>query len=111
MELFAGVFVADLAVSREWYERLLGAPPAFFPHDDEVVWTLDGFRHLYLLRDPARAGHGLVTVFLTEPGALDDRVAGIVGRGIEPARRETYDHGVRKVTFHDPDGSEIAFGG
>jgi hypothetical protein len=29
---------------------------------------------------------------------------------VEPARRETYPNGVRKVAYVDPDGSEIAFG-
>jgi len=26
-------------------------------------------------------------------------------------KRETYSNGVRKVTYHDPDGNEIGFGG
>ena len=30
---------------------------------------------------------------------------------LEPALRETYDNGVRKVTFRDEDGNEIGFGG
>jgi hypothetical protein len=42
---------------------------------------------------------------------LDTVVDGIVARGIEPTKRETYGNGVRKVTFHDPDGNEIGFGG
>jgi hypothetical protein len=42
---------------------------------------------------------------------LDAVVDGIAARGIEPATRETYGNGVRKVTFHDPDGNEIGFGG
>ena len=41
---------------------------------------------------------------------LDVRVAGIAGRGIEPASEETYDNGVRKVLYRDPDGNEIGFG-
>lgn len=36
---------------------------------------------------------------------------GIVARGIEPTKRETYDNGARKITFLDPDGNEIGFGG
>ncbi|HCT78591.1 MAG TPA: glyoxalase, partial [Micromonosporaceae bacterium] len=32
-------------------------------------------------------------------------------RGLEPAERETYDNGVRKATFRDPDGNEIGLGG
>jgi hypothetical protein len=42
---------------------------------------------------------------------LDARVDGIAARGIEPAERETYDNGVRKVTYRDPAGNEIGFGG
>jgi hypothetical protein len=30
---------------------------------------------------------------------------------VEPALRETYGNGVRKVTFRDEDGNEIGFGG
>lgn len=30
---------------------------------------------------------------------------------MEPARRETYDNGVRTVTDRNPDGNETGFGG
>ncbi|WP_405866326.1 hypothetical protein [Streptomyces sp. NBC_00005] len=42
---------------------------------------------------------------------LDARVAGIADRGLEPTSSETYANGVRKVTYHDPDGNEFGFGG
>jgi hypothetical protein len=42
---------------------------------------------------------------------LDDRVAEIAGRGIEPAKRERYDNGVTKVIYRDAEGNEISFGG
>ena len=42
---------------------------------------------------------------------LEDRVAKIAGRGIEPAKRETYDSGATKVLYRDGDGNEISFGG
>ncbi|MPZ54676.1 MAG: VOC family protein, partial [Acidimicrobiia bacterium] len=48
------------------------------------------------------------TLFVSD---LDTIVDEIVGRGLQPTKRETYDDGVRKVTFHDPDGNEIGFGG
>ena len=38
-------------------------------------------------------------------------LAGVRSRGIEPALEETYDNGVRKATFRDPDGNEFGFGG
>jgi catechol 2,3-dioxygenase-like lactoylglutathione lyase family enzyme len=108
VELFAGMPVSDLARAQEFYERLLGAAPAFFPNDREAVWTLRDHRHVYLLRDPERAGGGLVTLIVDD---LEGRVAGIAERGIEPAIDETYDNGVRKVTYRDPDGNEVGFGG
>lgn len=38
-------------------------------------------------------------------------VAAIAERGIRPAKRETYDNGVRKILYVDPDGNEVGFGG
>ena len=108
MDLFAGFPVSDLARAQDFYERLLGAEPAFFPNDREAVWTLEEHRHVYVLLDPERAGGGLVTLIVED---LSVRVEAIAGRGIAPARDETYDNGVRKVTYRDPDGNELGFGG
>ena len=108
VDLFAGIPVNDFAAAQSWYERLLGAPPSFFPHDSEAVWGLDDHRWLYIVRRPERAGNALVTVMVDD---LDDRVAQIAGRGIEPTTEEVYEGGTRKVLYHDPDGNEIGFGG
>jgi hypothetical protein len=35
----------------------------------------------------------------------------LAGRGIDPAEQEIYSNAVRKVTYRDPDGNEIGFGG
>jgi hypothetical protein len=72
------------------------------------VWTVDDDRHVYILEDPARAGGGLITLFVDD---LDAVVAQIASRGLEPTERETYSNGVRKVTYRDDDGNEIGFGG
>jgi catechol 2,3-dioxygenase-like lactoylglutathione lyase family enzyme len=108
VELFAGLPVADLAGALDWYERLLGAPPAFRPNDVEAVWEVGEHRYVYVELRPEHAGHSMHTLFVDD---LEERVAAIGGRGIEPAERETYDNGVRKVTYRDPDGNEIGFGG
>jgi hypothetical protein len=42
---------------------------------------------------------------------LDALVAQIADRGLEPAKRETYPNGVRKITYRDADGNEIGLGG
>lgn len=106
--LYAGVPVNDYAAALAWYERLFGRPPAFFPHDTEAVWELAEHRSVYVVQRPEHAGHALHTVFVDD---LDAVVAQIAERGLEPTKRETYSNGVRKTTYHDPDGNEIAFGG
>ena len=72
------------------------------------MWELAEHRYLYVEELPGRAGHALHTVFVDD---LDERVKTISARGIEPASQETYGNGVRKVTYRDPDGNEIGFGG
>ena len=108
MDLFAGIRVSDLARAKDWYSRLLGAEPSFAPNDTEHVWTLDDHRHVYVQLDRERAGDALITLFVED---LEQRVAAAAERGIEPANRETYSNGVRKVTYRDADGNEIGFGG
>src|SRR4051794_19816624 len=107
LSLFAGIRVRDLAAARPWYECLLGAP-AFFPNSTEVVWRVADERFIYIQEDPARAGEGLVTAVVDD---LDAVVANIASRGLEPVEHETYDNGVRKVTYRDDDGNEVGFGG
>ena len=106
MHLFAGLRVRDYRAALPWYEQLLGEP-SFFPHDTEAVWTLADDRSVYIV-EHAEAGHSVVTLFVDD---LDGVVAGIAARGLEPAERETYSNGVRKVTYRDPDGNEVGFGG
>ena len=106
--LFAGIPVSDYAAALAWYERLLGSPPSSFPHDTEAVWELGEHRLLYVVQRPEHAGHALHTIIVDD---LDGRVAEIAQRGLEPAQRETYANGVRKITYVDPDGNEIGFGG
>ncbi len=72
------------------------------------MWTLADDRSVYINEHAEHAGHAVQTLFVDD---LDERVAAIAERGIEPASRETYENGVRKVTFRDPDGNEIGFGG
>lgn len=108
LDLFAGIPVADYAAALSWYERLLGSPPTFFPHDTEAVWELAEHRYMYIVLRPEHAGHAMHLSFVDDLNAL---VAQIADRGLDPAERETYSNGVRKITYRDPDGNEIAFGG
>jgi catechol 2,3-dioxygenase-like lactoylglutathione lyase family enzyme len=108
VELFAGISVRDLQQAVAWYGQLFGSEPAFFPNDVEAVWEVAEHRHVYVEVRPEHAGHALTTLFVDD---LDERVAGIADRGVRPAEQETYENGVRKVTYRDPDGNEIGFGG
>jgi catechol 2,3-dioxygenase-like lactoylglutathione lyase family enzyme len=108
VDLFAGIPVTDYDRALAWYRRLLGSGPSFLPNDTEAVWELAEHRYVFIEVRPADAGHALHTLFVDDH---DERVGGISGRGLEPALRETYDNGVRKVTYRDPDGNEIGLGG
>jgi predicted enzyme related to lactoylglutathione lyase len=106
--LFAGIPVNDYAAALAWYQQLFGSPPTFFPNDTEAVWELAEHRSVYIEQRPEHAGHAMHTVIIDD---LDARVAQIADRGLAPSKRETYENGVRKITYHDPDGNEIGFGG
>ena len=105
--LFAGISVSDFAAAQAWYEQLFGSPPAFLPNDIEAVWEVASHRYVYIEHRPEHAGHSMVTVLVPD---LAHRLQGIATRGLDPAQRETYDNGVEKITFRDPDGNEIGFG-
>ena len=107
-DFFAGIPVTDYAAALAWYERLLGSPPAFFPNDKEAVWELAEHRFVFIERQPEHAGHARHLVFVDD---LDALVAQVAGRGLEPVARETYEDGVRKATYRDPDGNRFEFGG
>ena len=108
LDLFAGICARDFTTASEWFERLFGGPATFLAHETEAVWEVGEHQYVYVVEDPDRAGHGVLTLFVDD---LDERVDSVVARGIEPVSRETYDNGVRKVTFRDPDGNEVGFGG
>jgi catechol 2,3-dioxygenase-like lactoylglutathione lyase family enzyme len=108
VDLFAGVSIRDYAAATAWYEQLFGAPPSFRPNDEEAVWEVAEHRYIYIAVRPDHAGHALQTLFVDD---FDVRLAAIAARGLEPAQVETYENGVRKATFRDPDGNEIGFGG
>lgn len=108
LDLFAGIPVTDYTAALRWYEQFFGGRPSFLPNDTEAVWEVAEHRYIYIVQEPERAGNALVLSFVDD---LDDRVAKITQRGIEPARRETPSSGVTKVTYKDADGNEISFGG
>ena len=105
--LFAGIPVRQYPAALAWYRQLLGTEPAFFPTETEAAWELGDHRYLYIEERTDRAGGALVTLLVDD---LDAFVSQIATRSIEPAKQETYDNGVRKVIYNDPEGNEIGFG-
>jgi predicted enzyme related to lactoylglutathione lyase len=108
VDLFAGIPVNDYSTALAWYERLFGSPPAFFPNDREAVWEIAEHRYVFIELAPAHAGHARHLIFVDDFDAVISQVA---DRGLEPTNRETYENGVRKATYHDPDGNQFEFGG
>ena len=105
--LFAGIPVADLDAAIEWYERLLGGPPDMTPNEIERTWKLTDESWIYVVADPERAGKALVTVMVDD---LDERLAALQGRGIEPDEIQEISEAVRKAVFTDPEGNQIGIG-
>lgn len=105
--VFAGIPVRDYASAVEWYKRLLGSEPAFYPNDIEAVWQLAEDRYVYIIQAPDRAGGAVSMIWVDDP-ALE--AARIGERGIEPVDVEKYGM-VWKYVFHDADGNEIGIGG
>lgn len=108
VDLFAGFPVAAYQPALEWYRRLFGTEPSFYPNDREAVWEVGDHCYVYFEVLPHRTGGSLSMVMVAD---LDDRIDAITGRGIGPTRVEQYEGNMRKVVYTDPDGNEISFGG
>jgi catechol 2,3-dioxygenase-like lactoylglutathione lyase family enzyme len=106
-EMFAGIPVRDFQASLEWYQRLFGSPPSFFPNDREAVWSIGDRRWVYIITEPERAGGAVLTLMCD---GLEALIEDIRGRGIEFGNEELPAENVRKVIYYDPDGNEIGLG-
>jgi hypothetical protein len=105
--VFAGIPVGDFKIALEWYKRLLGAEPTFYPNDIEAVWQLAEDRYVYIIQDSDRAGGAVSMIWVDDPIS---EVARIAGQGLEPVDVEKHDR-VWKYVFHDADGNETGIGG
>jgi catechol 2,3-dioxygenase-like lactoylglutathione lyase family enzyme len=102
-DLFAGIG-HRLRAALQWYERLLGAPPAFSRPTRGPCGTL-GASWLYIVQRPEGAGQASSTVFVATSAPWVARVR-------EPGHRagvaRGHEGGVRKTIYRDADGNEVA---
>lgn len=105
--VFAGIPVRDYASALEWYKRLLGSEPAFYPNDVEAVWQLAEDRYVYIIQAPERAGGAVSMIWVDDPASEAARIGEL---GIEPVDVEKYGT-TWKYVFHDSDGNETGIGG
>ena len=102
--LFAGIAVADFREARAWYERFLGRGPDIVAHDEEVMWQIAGGGWLYILRDPARAGNGIVAVAVSD---IEATLSALERRGVSAGAIEPEGDAGRKAVVLDPDGNRL----
>ncbi len=102
---FIGVPVSDLDTGRDFFERLLGSPPDVLVNENEVMWQVAEAAWLYVVVDPARAGHALTALSV---GDLDATLVELAARGIIPSSVEQVSESARKATVLDPDGNTVA---
>lgn len=107
-DLFSGVPVTDFKMSLRWYQLLFGKQPDFFPHETEAVWKLAEHQYVYIVQTPKNAGHAILMQMVD---SLDSRIEAISERGLKAANRDYFPNEICKVTYCDPDGNEISFGG
>jgi predicted enzyme related to lactoylglutathione lyase len=103
--LFAGVPVANFTAASGWYERFFGRPPDVVPSPGrEVMWQVAEAGWIYVVVDPERAGHALVTFSVPN---LEAHLAELAARGISSGPIEEQAPGALKAEVEDPDGNRI----
>jgi glyoxylase I family protein len=102
--VLAVIPVADINISRGWYERLLGRTPDNRPMDGLAEWRVTDTGWVQVWEDTARAGTGLLNFAVDDLTAhLDD----LASRGIAPGEIQTVNKGVQLSAVTDPDGNTI----
>ena len=103
--LFSGVPVRDFTAARTWYSTFFDREPDVVAHQHEVMWQCAESAWIYVVQDPARAGHAVVALMVAD---LDAAVADLARRGIEGGPVHPEGDGARKASFTDPDGNEVS---
>ena len=105
--IFAGIAVADYEKALAWYKRFFGRPPDVIVTEHESMWQVAETGWIYVVGDPNRAGKCLLTLFVDD---LEDHVAELGQRGLEPSAIDTVPGLYRKAVMTDPEGNMISLG-
>lgn len=103
--LFAGTAVGDFDVAVAWYTAVLGRAADVPVTEGEVMWRFSDSAFLYLVREPERAGGGLLTLSVAD---LELAIAEVAARGVDGAPIEQVGDAGRRVVYVDPDGNKLA---
>ena len=100
----ASLAVADLEVSRRWFEKILG--PGSQPMPEVVEWQLERGGGLQVYKGPERAGHGSCTLIVDD---IDDIAQQLRTSGLAPEAAPARNDRVETIMIRDLDGNSIAF--
>jgi catechol 2,3-dioxygenase-like lactoylglutathione lyase family enzyme len=103
--LFTGVPVSDFQAAQDWYERFFGRPPDIVAHELEVMWRVTDGGWLYILRDPERAGNGIVAIAVPD---IEHATAALEARGVATGSINSEGDAGQKAVMLDPDGNSVA---
>jgi hypothetical protein len=103
--VFACMAVVNRDQAAAWYELFLGRPPDFLPNEAEAVWQVADTASIYVVVDPDRAGHSVVTLVVDD---LDATLAEIAEHGIATGAIEEISGAGRKSVITDLDGNSLS---
>ncbi|MGA7835039.1 MAG: VOC family protein [Acidimicrobiales bacterium] len=102
--VFVGLSVNELATTRDWFDRFFGRPADVVVSDVEVMWQMTDGARLYVVQDAPPRTFATVVLAVDD---LDDALAVLAGRGLEPGELEVVASAGRKAYFTDPNGNEV----
>ncbi len=105
--VFAGIALTDYDSALAWYTRFFGRVPDVTVTENESMWHVAEAGWIYVVGDASRAGSGLLTLLVDN---LDNLVAELRERGLEPSAIETVPGLYRKAVLTDADGNMISLG-
>jgi predicted enzyme related to lactoylglutathione lyase len=102
---FVGIAVREFDTARAWYEQFFDRTADVVAHDTEVMWQVTERGWLYVLRDDAHAGNGIVSLAVPD---IEAAASALGARGITVGPIAPEGDAGRKAVIVDPEGNTIA---